>query len=537
MSSASAYTTKRLDHLGLVAGFCQDIGLAGIIDNALGTSERRKVSYGQLFSAMLLNGLGFTGRTLHMYSEFFDDKPVARLLGEGVEAGQINDDALGRCLDELYDTGVSGLYQKIAEKVVDHLKLPCEFTHLDSTSFHYDGKANSDEDEPKAIHITKGYSRDHRPELNQVVLNLICENQSGIPVYMQPASGNINDMEGFKKIVKSHIGSLKAAQQCRYLVADAALYVKETIQELQDQSQLFITRVPQKLVETKALIQSSTTLAFEAVCDGYQGVWHKSNYGGVEQKWLLVRSEQATKRERHSLDKRMLKQAEQSRKTFKKLCQKEFACEVDARTAIDEWQGKQPTLGVVGEVLEVPVYKGAGRPSPEQQPTRTYYQVCGQLYTPLQRRDEAKKQLGLFILATNDTTGSLSMSDMLSTYKSQQAVEKGFRFLKSPDFLTSAFHLKKPERIEALLMVMTTCLMVYAALEHTIREQLAEQDEYFPDMKKKPTQKPTARWVFQCFAGIDLLTINQEQTLLLNIKDRQIVILKILGSVYQKIYS
>jgi transposase len=190
------------------------------------------VSYGQIFTTMLLNGLVFTSRTLHMYSEFFDDKPFSRLIGEGIDASHINDDALGRCLDVLYDAGVSGLYQQIAEKVVDHLKLPCEFTHLGSTSFHYDGKANSDEEEPTAIHVTKGYSRDHRPELNQVVLNLICENRSGIPVYIYAQSGNINNVEGFKKTVKSHISSLKAAQKCRYLVADATLYVKETIVEL-----------------------------------------------------------------------------------------------------------------------------------------------------------------------------------------------------------------------------------------------------------------------------------------------------------------
>jgi transposase len=44
---------------------------------------------------------------------------------------------------------------------------------------------------------------------------------------MQAKSGNIQDVEGFKKIVKTHVSSLKAAQQYRYLVADAALYVKE----------------------------------------------------------------------------------------------------------------------------------------------------------------------------------------------------------------------------------------------------------------------------------------------------------------------
>jgi len=67
----SCYTTKKLGHLGLVAGFCQEIGLASIIDRAPGTYERRQVSYDHIFTAMVLNGLGFTGRTLHMYSEFF----------------------------------------------------------------------------------------------------------------------------------------------------------------------------------------------------------------------------------------------------------------------------------------------------------------------------------------------------------------------------------------------------------------------------------------------------------------------------------
>ena len=165
MSVDATYTTKSLDHLGLIAGFCQEINLAALIDNVLDTSERQQISYGQLFTAMLLNGLGFTGRTMHMYSEFFEDKPVERLIGEGIEPSHINDDALGRCLDALYEKGVSSIYQQIAEKVIDHLNLPCEFTHLDSTSFHYDGKANADEDEPNALHITKGYSRDHRPEL------------------------------------------------------------------------------------------------------------------------------------------------------------------------------------------------------------------------------------------------------------------------------------------------------------------------------------------------------------------------------------
>jgi transposase len=163
-----------------------------------------------------------------------------------------------------------------------------------------------------------------------------------------------------------------------------------------------------------------------------------------------VRSVQATKREHHTLNPRMLKQAEWNRKTFKKLCQQAFACRIGALAVIEQWQEKQATLAVEATVLEVPIYECKGRPGKNQHPVRTYYEISGSLYTPLEKRDEATKQLGLFILATNDIGGVLSMAEMLSTYKSQQAVEKGFRFLKSPDFLTSAFYVKKPERRSAV---------------------------------------------------------------------------------------
>ncbi len=126
---------------------------------------------------------------------------------------------------------------------------------------------------------------------------------------------------------------------------------------------------------------------------------------------------------------------------------------------------------------------------------------------------------------------------MLSLYKSQQSVEKGFRFLKSPDFLTSSLYLKKPERIEALLMVMTCCLMVYAALEHKIRRELKAQSMHFPHLKYKPCQNPTARWVFFCFQGMEVLIVNDKQQLVLNIEDRHKITINSMGSIYHQIYS
>jgi len=80
-----SYSTKGLDHLGLVSGMCKDIGIAKFIDAAHpNQSQDKHISYGQVVEAMILNGQGFVGRTLHMYPEYFADRPVERLIGKGV---------------------------------------------------------------------------------------------------------------------------------------------------------------------------------------------------------------------------------------------------------------------------------------------------------------------------------------------------------------------------------------------------------------------------------------------------------------------
>lgn len=533
-----SYSTKSLDHLGLVSGMCKDIGIAKFIDDAHPEQSKDKhVSYGQLVEAMILNGLGFVGRTLYMYPEYFADRPVERLLGKGVKAEHINDDALGCCLDQLYETGVSDLFQGLSARTISHLKLPCEGLNLDSTSIHVDGEYK-DEDGNTAIQLVRGYSRDHRPELNQVVLNLITENQAGIPVYMQAASGNINDNEGFKNIIKQHVKSLKAAYHNRYFIGDAALYTIGSVQSFDEQNELFISRAPQKLNLVKDAISEQHNYLFTELGNGYSATWIDSNYGGVKQRWLLVFSEQAKKREQYTLDKRMLKDSNAALKSLKKLSKERFACHADAMKMLGIWMKSQASMVLSEiEVIEHPVYHKSGRPKSGQEPDDYEYQVIGLLASKLNYREQKLSEKGLFMLATNDCSDTLTMSKMLELYKSQQSVEKGFRFLKSPDFLTSSLYLKKPERIEALLMIMTCCLMVYAALEHKIREELKAKDAYFPNLKYKPCQNPTARWVFFCFQGIDILTISENRQFVLNIEERNRIIIDCMGPTYLQIFS
>lgn len=254
--SAPQPVIKRLDHLWFIAAFCHELGLPSIIDRIIPKYSEHNVSHGDAVLAMILNGLGFHSKTLHMFSDFFETKPVTKWLAKDIEAHHLTVDVLGQTLDALYEADVSALYQVIAEHVVDKLELDTDSAHLDITSFHVDGEYTRDED-INAIKLVKGYSWDHRPELNQVVLELICENQAGLPVYMQALSGNTNDAKAFSEVTKQYIHCLKAAQNSRYFIADAALYTEESIRSLDEQKQKFITRVPMTI---KAAKQALLTL-------------------------------------------------------------------------------------------------------------------------------------------------------------------------------------------------------------------------------------------------------------------------------------
>ena len=128
---------------------------------------------------------------------------------------------------------------------------------------------------------------------------------------------------------------------------------------------------------------------------------------------------------------------------------------------------------------------------------------------------------------------------LITTYKEQGGVERGFRFLQDPLFLASSVFVKKPERIMALSFIMVLCLLIYRLAEFRLRGRLAETQQTIPDQVHKPTARPTMRWVFQCFEGIELLHVQTAATSLVFVLHLQPVhqlILTLLGPLYEKIY-
>ena len=128
----------------------------------------------------------------------------------------------------------------------------------------------------------------------------------------------------------------------------------------------------------------------------------------------------------------------------------------------------------------------------------------------------------------------------MTKYKEQGGVERGFRFLKDPLFFASSVFVKKPERIVALSFIMVLALLVYRLAEHLLRSRLAETEETVPNQVNKPTKRPTMRWIFQCFEGIDLLHIrmgSRWHTQVLGLRALHRQILRLLGPAYSSFYE
>jgi transposase len=159
-----------------------------------------------------------------------------------------------------------------------------------------------------------------------------------------------------------------------------------------------------------------------------------------------------------------------------------------------------------------PKYRRPGRPRKDAPPDQVEWQVLTTLAVDAAAVARQARRKAAFLVATNVLDpAQLSDQELIRTYKEQHSVERGFSFLKDPLFLASSVFVKKPERIVALSLVMVLCVLVYRLAEHRLREQLAATSQTVPNQLKQPTDRPTMRWIFQCFEGVSLVTFQPPQ--------------------------
>lgn len=503
-------TSQHLDHLGLVASTCHDLGIADKLDNLLGVHKDRRVSPGQAIVAMIINGLGFSARRLYLTRHFFQDKPTQLLLGADIVPEDLTDYTLGHTLEEVAEYGSSELFAKVAFDIALEHDLLGATAHLDSTSISVTGdyeRVEGEEDEPPTIHLTHGFSKDHRPDLKQAVLSMVVNGPSQLPIWMEPLSGNSSDKTSFHETitkVRAFKRQIHLDGEFRW-VADSALYSKDKL--LGNTSYLWVTRVPETIGEAHELVaMPSEGLEWQELPDGYRYAVHRSSYGGVEQRWMLIHSKQAFEREMATFEKKLLKQQAELEKAVWHLGNQVFGCEADAIREVSKLTKKFGLFEFAFEIEPALSYAARGRPTKEQTGVTRGFQAKLSFSRNKQEVERQVEAKGRFILATNDLDESKYPNEkMLRDYKEQQHVEGGFRFLKDPWFMVDSVFLKSPKRIEALMMVMTLCLFVYNFSQFRLRQRLVDLDETLPNQLGKKVKNPTVKWIYQLMDGVGIV--------------------------------
>lgn len=537
--------SANLDHHGLVAAMCKELKIREKIDEKLGPGDKRRVvSAGMAVVAMILNGLGFTNRRLYLTHQFFQSKPIERLLGERLSAAAITDHTLGQALDEIADYGSSRLFGEVAFEIAVSHDLLGQLNHLDTTSLSVHGQY--DRNEPvETIEITHGHSKDHRPDLKQVVLSLVVNGPSAFPLWMEALDGNSSDKTSFHETiarVRAFQRQIALESDFQWL-ADAALYSKDKLLKQNDYH--WSSRVPETIKQAKELVQRpDEAIDWVKQPDGYRLAGFESDYGGLNHRWVLVYSEHAYQREKATWEKKLTQQQNALDKALWHLQNQSFACEADARSAGAPLQKKYRWFTLDFEVEPIEKHSQRGRPRPGTSKVITGYRLVAQAQRNEPLIEQQLRSKGRFILATNVLDKQAYPDErLLAEYKEQQAVERGFRFLKDPWFMVDSIFLKSPQRIEALMMVMTLCLLVYNVAQYRLRQTLKAQNDTLPNQLDQPIQNPTMRWIFQLMEGISIVRIvvdpihSRVQEFITNLSTLRRKIIRLFGQAACEIYG
>jgi len=520
-----------VEHLPIVKAYADKIGLVEVINQLVPTEMA--VDSGTIVLGMILDTL--SGRSpLYRLEEFFAHQDTALLLGQAIAPEAFNDDTVGRILERLYDTGTMKVFTACAVRADQVCHFDKRYVHFDTTSVSVYGDYRPPEDQQEhevPFTITYGYSKDKRPDLKQFVFAPRCVDRA-VPIWGTPEDGNASDKTVNNTLlsnIATFLGQHGVAPGAYIYVADAALVTEDNLAALGDT--LFITRLPATSNECGRLIAEAVAhnawedvgvLAHTKPTKQRPATSYKASEGevtlyGMAYRAVVVHSSTQDKRRQQRLA-RDLQASQSTMQTIVRTAeQQEYFCRADADGAAAQLCAVHTPYHLVDVTVEErPVY-GRGRPSSHKpRPVKAMrYRLKTTIRPHTERIGRLEEEAGCFVLLTNvPTVGDLAHGarELLTVYKEQHGTEQNYGFLKDPVIVNSLF-LKKPERIEALGLVLLLSLLLWRLMERQMRAHVESTGRPLTGWDKKPTERPTAFMMMTKFAGVLVCKVGPERQL------------------------
>lgn len=217
-----------------------------------------------------------------------------------------------------------------------------------------------------------------------------------------------------------------------------------------------------------------------------------------------------------------------------------FYCKADAVSHVDRLKAlPSPYYRVDGQITEIPVY-ARGRPSKSEprKIMKQHWQIKAAILEKLEAVAKKREEAGCFILLTNRPTqgeDAQSAEDLLRSYKAQDGIERNYSFLKDPLIVNDLF-LKKPERIEALGMILLMCLLIWNLMQRSMHIYVEKTGTTLEGWKGKPTDRPTSFMMTTKFQGLQVVRVAHIRVLKTGLTQTQKKYLLALG-VSEKVFT
>lgn len=514
--------TDRLGPLPLVNHYVERLGLESLFDRFVPTADRRTRLRYSTALGVLLRSILTEREPLYRLGEVVHTYAPEGFGLSATEAGHLSDDAVGRALDRLFDADRGSLLTAIVVAAVERFGLRLEELHNDSTTVKFTGQYAQATGRSlrgkKAPYLTYGYSKDHRPDLKQLLFILTATRDGGVPVQFRCEAGDAND-------ARTHEASWDALHQIKggpdfLYVADSKLCGADAMDYIHRRDGRFVTVLPRSRREDKefrAWIQQHEP--------SWEKVWDRKNprrQRGPRDRWYVwkhslpsregwpviwVLSSLLRQRQGHTRRERLAKAEEE----LGDLAELHRSGRPRKRVKHEVWEQIRQILehrrvgrylNVTLERIEDHTYRQErrGRPGPNTKYVR-HTQYRWQIRWHLNEEAIAYdlKSDGMYPLLTNDR--SLTARQVLEAHKRQPAIERCFKQTKTVYEIAPVL-LKNEGRIEALFFLYFVALLIQALIERDLHRAMAREniDELPLYPEERMTRRPTSEQLLRLFS-------------------------------------
>ena len=533
---------QRLTHLPLVVDVLRRTGLLNIIDHAVRDDKRSKVSTSDCVSVILC--AVFLGHhDLWRMSDRLAPYDMATIMRDpGFRIAEFPEERLAKALDDLYRAGLDKMMTALSLQAIEQFRINTDFLHFDTTSLSFFGAMEredfgsmSDGISPPPI-ITYGHSKDHRPDLKQIMFGTLVSCDGGVPLYGQGLDGNASDSVSAAQFF-ARVRSLVRDPRAVCCVADSKGWCARVLSVVQNERLRLLSRLPRNHRLHQSLMARPWTsprrIERSAPSAGAEPDFYEIIGDDVEEELAIERPDEKpgkpARREILRVPARavrvfssaLLRQKlstlgrirEREQRTTTKCIRdwqaRAYACEDDARRAAERHcsQSEFVTVDVIAHVTAVtgPFKRGRGRPrkNPEPAMLTSHYRVTYATKAVSEKISERRlRDQATFILIRTRSKGwTIDDAEMIERYKGQFHNEQGFAWLKSGQGINPIF-LVTPKRIASLCFLYVVGLMIWSLIQRTVRANLKSSGKMLPYRRNKPSNRITTRFLFELFPSV-----------------------------------